>query len=243
MSGDPKGEDPRPAVPVRKPGSKPHADHRKRLRERFLAADPEAFPDYELLELLLFYSVERIDVKPLAKELLRDFGSLRAVLAADRGRLARHQRVNDRTIAHFLALREVARRLLKAEISDRPVLSSFSQLMDYCRVSMADEGTERLRILFLNRKNMLIADEVQQRGSVDHTPVYPREVIKRALDLGATAMILVHNHPSGDPTPSSADIEMTREIKDAAAKLGIVLYDHVVVAKGGASSFRTMGLL
>ena len=225
-------------------GEAPHyKDHRRRLRRRFLDTDPEAFADYELLELLLFHSIERIDVKPLAKQLLRDFNGFGGVLAADETRLTRYPRLNERTVAHFKAVREAARRLLRAEIADRPVISSWTQLVDYCRASLADERTERFRILFLDRKNRLIADEVQQRGTVDHTPVYPREVIRRALEVGATALILVHNHPSGDPTPSQADIAMTHEIRDAADKLGIALYDHVIVGKGTASSFGALGLL
>lgn len=225
-------------------GEEPHyKSHRQRLRQRFLKSEPETFPDYELLELLLFHSIERIDVKPLAKQLLRDFNSFGGVLAAGEEQLGRYTRINDRTTAHFKAVREAARRMLREEIADRPVISSWTKLIDYCRASMADERTERFRILFLDRKNMLIADEIQQRGTVDHTPVYPREVIKRALELGATALILVHNHPSGDPTPSRADIEMTHEVRDAADKLGIAVYDHVIVGKGTASSFKALGLL
>ncbi len=222
----------------------PHyKSHRQRLRKRFLKSDPESFPDYELLELLLFHSIDRVDVKPLAKQLLSDFKSFGGVLAAGEEQLTRYTRINERTAAHFKAVREAARRLLRAEIADRPVISSWTKLIDYCRASMADEQTERFRILYLNRKNMLIADEIQQRGTVDHTPVYPREVIKRALELGATALILVHNHPSGDPTPSRADIDMTHEVRDAADKLGIAIYDHVIVGKGTANSFKALGLL
>ncbi len=225
-------------------GASPHyKDHRQRLRRRFLDGDAESFADYELMELLLFHSVERVDVKPLAKQLLRDFNGFGGVLAADEKQLVRYPRVTERTAAHFKAVREAARRLLRAEIADRPLISSWPRLVDYCRASMADERTERFRILFLDRKNRLIADEVQQKGTVDHTPVYPREVIKRALELGASALILVHNHPSGDPTPSQADIHMTREIRDAADKLGIALHDHVVVGKGQAASFKALGLL
>jgi len=225
-------------------GDEPHyKSHRQRLRQRFLESDPESFPDYELLELLLFHSIDRVDVKPLAKQLLRDFKSFGGVLAAGDKQLTRYTRINERTTAHFKAVREAARRMLREEIADRPVISSWTKLIDYCRASMADEQTERFRILYLNRKNMLITDEIQQRGTVDHTPVYPREVIKRALELGATALILVHNHPSGDPTPSRADIEMTHEVRDAADKLGISVYDHVIVGKGTASSFKALGLL
>ena len=231
-----------PAEPSAEPA--PHyKDHRRRLRDRFLASDPEGFPDYELLELLLFHSIERVDVKPLAKALLADFRSLGGVLAADPDRLAAYGRVNDRTIAHFRAIREVSRRLLKAPIEDRPVIASWDALIDYCRAAMADEPTERFRVLYLDRRNRLIRDEIQQKGTVDHTPVYPREVVKRALELGATALVMVHNHPSGDPAPSRADIDMTREVREAAEKLGITLHDHIVVARGGTSSFKAMGLL
>ena len=218
-------------------------NHRQRLRERFLAGDPEALPDYELLELLLFHTVERVDVKPLAKQMLGEFGDLGAVLAAPAERLMRYPRVTERTVAHFKAVREAARRLVRGAVTEGSVIDSWDALLDYCRASLAHEPTERFRVLFLNRRNRLIADEVQQRGTVDHTPVYPREVVKRALALEASALILVHNHPSGDPTPSQADIEMTREVREAAAALGIVLHDHVVVSTRGATSFRALGLL
>lgn len=220
-----------------------HADHRQRLRERFLAGDGEALADYELLELLLFHSIDRVDVKPLAKQLLADFKSFGAVLAADRRRLASYPRVNDRTCALFKAVREASRRMIRSEIIGRPVLSSWSRVVEYCRACLVDEPSEQFRLLFLNRKNEVIADEVQGRGTIDHTPVYPREVVKRALELGASALIMVHNHPSGDPTPSRADIEMTIEIRDAADKLGITLYDHIIVAKAGATSLKAQGLL
>jgi len=234
---------PQPRSPSSSPPRPDYLNHRQRLRKRFLGSDPEAFPEYELLELLLCHSIDRVDVKPLAKALLQEFGDIGSVLAADPRRLMAHGRINDRTIAHFRAIRETSRRLLRADIAERPVFSNWQRLVDYCRASLVDEPIERFRVLYLNRKNMLIADEVQQRGTVDHTPVYPREVIKRALELGATALILVHNHPSGDPSPSRADIEMTREVADAAEKLGIVLHDHIVVAKQGEASFRAMGLL
>lgn len=224
--------------------SKPHHhDHRQRLRERFLAGDAGAFADYELLELLLFNSIDRVDTKPLAKQLLADFRSLGAVLAADPARLAGYPRLNARTFALFKAVREASRRLIRSEIEGRPVLSSWSRVIDYCRACLAHEPNEQFRLLFLNRKNELIADEVQGRGTVDHTPVYPREVVKRALELGATALIMVHNHPSGDPTPSRADVEMTLEIRDAADKLGIALYDHIIVARTGTTSLKAKGLM
>ncbi len=224
-------------------GEPQHRNHRKRLRERFLEAGSESLPDYELLELLLFYSIDRVDVKPLAKQLLKDFGSFGGVLAASPHQLETYPRVNERTVVQFKAVREAARRIAKADIEKKPILSSWTQLLDYCRVCLADEPSEQFRVLYLNRKNILIRDDLQQRGTVDHTPVYPREVVKRALELGATALIMVHNHPSGDPTPSRADIDMTHEVRDAAEKLGISVYDHVIVGRDGVSSFRTMGLL
>jgi DNA repair protein RadC len=222
----------------------PHyASHRQRLRERFLSTEADALADYELLELLLFYSIERVDVKPLAKRLLSDFGSLSAVLAAEPARLRGYPRINERTIALFKAMREVGRRLIRTEIEDRPLLSSWERLLDYCRAVLAGESTERFHVLYLDRKNRLIADELQQRGTVDHAPVYPREVIRRALELGASAVILLHNHPSGDPTPSRADVEMTKAVRDAADVLGIALHDHVIVGRQGACSLRQKGLL
>jgi DNA repair protein RadC len=220
-----------------------HAQHRQRLRQRFLAGPAEALPDYELLELLLFHAIDRVDVKPLAKELLRDFGGLGAVLAAPPARLMHYSRVNERVLALFKVVRETGRRSLREGLAKRPVVSSWDQLIDYCRLAMADDPLERFRILYLNRKNVLIADEVQGEGTVDHTPVYPREVVKRALELGATALILVHNHPSGDPTPSRADIAMTRLVCDAAKGVGIHVHDHVIVGKLGVSSLRDLGVL
>jgi DNA repair protein RadC len=232
------------AAPPTPAAAKAHyVDHRQRLRDRFLSCDAERFSDYELLELLLFFSIDRIDVKPLAKALLAEFGGLGAVLAAEPARLRRFDRVNDRTCALFKALRETARRNLRADIGKRPVISSWTQLLDYCRMSLADEPTERFRVLFLDRKNQLIGDELQQSGTVDHAPVYPREVVKRALDLGASAIILVHNHPSGDPTPSKADIDITREVRDAAAVLGIVMHDHIVVGRTSAASMKALALI
>lgn len=220
-----------------------HVNHRRRLRERFLNGDGETLADYELLELLLFFAIDRVDVKPLAKQLLGDFENLGAVLAADPKRLEAYPRINERTLALFKAVREASRRTIRAEIVNRPVLSSWSRVVDYCRACLGDASTEQFRLLFLNRKNELIADEVQGRGTVDHTPVYPREVLKRALELGATGLIMVHNHPSGDPTASRADVEMTIEIRDAGEKLGIALYDHIIVAKSGATSLKAQGLL
>ena len=224
--------------------SRPHyAGHRARLRERFLKSGGEALADYELLELLLFQALPRGDTKPLAKALIGRFGSYAEVLSADADALREVSGVGDAVVAALKTVRAAALRLMRDELMEKPVLSSWQALIDYCRAAMAREKTEQFRLLYLNRKNVLIADEVQQRGTVDQTAVYPREVVKRALELGATAIIMVHNHPSGDPTPSRGDIDMTNEVKEAGEKLGIVLHDHIVVARGGASSFKSMGLL
>ncbi|MDP7666779.1 MAG: DNA repair protein RadC [Rhodospirillales bacterium] len=220
-----------------------HLGHRRRLRARFLKGGGETMPDYEMLEVLLFGAQPRRDVKPLAKELLRRFGSFAEVISAEPERLRQIEGIGEGAVTALKAVQAAAQRLLRDGVMQRPVLSNWEALMDYCRANLAYEKTERFQILFLNRKNVLIADEVQQKGTVDHTPVYPREIVKRALELGATALIMVHNHPSGDPTPSEADIAMTREVRDAGDKLGIVLHDHVVVAKGGYQSFKTLGLL
>jgi DNA repair protein RadC len=221
----------------------PHAGHRRRLRERFLKGGADALADYELLELVLFLAHPRADTKPLAKRLIARFGSFAAVLAADPARLQEVEGAGETTAAALLSVRAAAERLAREEAMAKPVLSSWQALTDYLRVSMARETREQFRVLFLNRKNMLIADEVQGRGTVDHTPLYPREVIKRALEHGASALILVHNHPSGDPKPSKADIDMTREVKDAAGRLGIMLHDHLIVSKHGTASFKSMGYL
>ena len=226
-----------------KPTDQPdHAGHRARLRERFVKARGE-LADYELIELLLFSAMPRRDVKPIAKALLKRFGSFAGVLNADVAALTEINGMGETAAISLVAVREASVRLLQNEVMNQPVLSNWQSLMDYVRAAMAHGKKEQFRILFLNRKNVLIADEVQQEGTVDHTPVYPREVIKRALDLGASALILVHNHPSGDPTPSQADIEMTRELREAGEKLGIQLHDHIVVSKSGNTSFKTLGLL
>lgn len=225
------------------PTTEPHyAGHRGRLRERFLNARGQ-FADYELIELLLFAAMPRRDVKPIAKALIKRFGSFAGVLNADIRALTEISGMGEAAAVSLLAVREAAVRLLRDEVMDQPVLGNWQSLMDYVRAAMAHGKNEQFRILFLNRKNALIADEQQSEGTVDHTPVYPREVIKRALDLGASAMILVHNHPSGDPTPSQADIEITRELQAAGDKLGIKLHDHVIVSKLGNTSFKTLGLL
>ncbi|MFO1080110.1 MAG: DNA repair protein RadC [Reyranellaceae bacterium] len=216
--------------------------HRARVRERVLKAGVEVLADYELLELLLFYALERVDTKPLAKRLIDRFGTLGDIFAAEPAQL-REFEIDQRTLVLFKALRETGRRLAERKVRNMPVLTNWQQLIDYCHTALAHEKTEQFRILFLDRKNVLIADEVQQRGTIDHTPVYPREVVKRALALNAAALILVHNHPSGDPKPSRDDIDMTREIKTAAEALGIVIHDHLVIGRKGHANFRSLGLL
>ena len=218
-------------------------EHRERLRRRFLEAGGEALPDYELLELVLFLTQARRDVKPLAKRLIKHFGSFAEVLSAEPERLTEVEGVGEVTAVALKTMRAAAQRIARGEAFKRPVLTSWQAVLDHCQTSMGYEREEGFRILFLDRKNMLIADEVQQRGTVDHTPVYPREVVRRALELGASAIIMVHNHPSGDPTPSKADIEMTREVAAAGAKLGISLHDHIIVGRGAHASFKSLGLL
>lgn len=220
-----------------------HTGHRSRLRQRFMNNGPDSLPDYELLELVLFPSLPRRDTKPLAKALLARFGSFAEVISAEAQDLKSVKGIGETTVVALKTVQAAALRLSLGEVMNRPVLTSWEKLMQYCRASMAYEKSEQFRILFLNKKNVLIADEVQQQGTVDHTPVYPREVMKRALELGATALIMVHNHPSGDPAPSKADIDMTREVREAGEKLEIVLHDHVIVSKSGNNSFKTMGLL
>ena len=217
--------------------------HRRRLRERFLQAGPDALPDYELLEMILFSAQPRGDVKPLAKRLMKRFGSLAEVCAAPPAALREIDGVGDAAVAAIKIVEAAAQRLAQQTVLDRPVLSSWDRLIDYCRIRLARADREHFRVLFLNRKNVLIADEEQQRGTIDHTPVYPREVVKRALELGASAIIMLHNHPSGDPEPSAGDIEMTKDIRDAASRLGIQLHDHVIVARGGTASFKSLGIL
>lgn len=217
--------------------------HRERLRARFLKGGAEAMPDYELLELALFAAIPRRDTKPLAKALLKRFGSFAEVIAAPRERLLEIPGVGESVANHLKIVEAAAQRLAKTKVMGRPALSSWAALLDYCTAAMARSEKEEFRVLFLDRKNHLIANEVQNRGTVDHTPVYPREIVKRALELGASSIILVHNHPSGDPTPSKADIAMTREVTGAAKALGIALHDHLVIGRGGHSSFKSLGLL
>jgi len=217
--------------------------HRKRLRTRFLAAGVDGLADYELLELILFSAIPRGDKKPLAKQLLRRFGSFAEVIAAPPELLRRMNGVGEAVIAEFRLVQVAAARLTRGEVARRTVLSSWSAVLDYCRAAQAFADKEQFRILFLDKRNQLIADEVQQQGTVDHTPVYPREVVKRALELSATAVILVHNHPSGDPTPSRADIQMTQQIVDIAKPLGIAVHDHIIVGKDGHASLKGLRLI
>jgi DNA repair protein RadC len=219
------------------------AGHRQRLRARFLKGGADAMPDYELLELTLFAAVPRRDTKPLAKALLARFGSFAEVIAAPSARLLEVTGVGESIVHHLKIVEAAAQRLAKTRVMGRPALSSWTALLDYCTAAMARAQNEEFRVLFLDRKNVLIADEVQNRGTVDHTPVYPREIIKRALELGASSVILVHNHPSGDPTPSKADIAMTRDVAAAAKALGITVHDHLVIGRAGHASFKSLGLL
>ncbi len=219
------------------------AGHRERLRDRFAKGGADAMPDYELLELTLFAALPRRDTKPLAKALLARFGSFAEVIAAPRARLLEVKGVGETVVHHLKIVEAAAHRLAKTRVINRPALSSWTALLDYCTAAMARSQNEEFRVLFLDRKNILIADEVQNRGTVDHTPVYPREIIKRALELSASSIILVHNHPSGDPTPSKADIVMTREVAGAAKALGIAVHDHLVIGRGGHASFKSLGLL
>ncbi len=219
------------------------AGHRERLRARFLKGGADAMPDYELLELTLFAAIPRRDTKPLAKALMARFGSFAEVIAAPRARLMDVPGVGETVANHLKIVEAAAQRLAKTQVMGRPALSSWSALLDYCTAAMARSDKEEFPVLFLDRKNVLIADEVQNKGTVEHAPVYPREVIKRALELSASCLILVHNHPSGDPTPSKADIAMTREIVTAANALGIAVHDHLVIGRAGHSSFKSLGLL
>ncbi len=220
-----------------------HYGHRDRLRERFRTGGPDALPDYEILELALFLVIPQKDVKLLAKELLTRFGTLAGVLNAPEYELEKFKYLKGNSITALKVIRALSYRIMKQEVMHKPVLSSWSRLIDYCAATMAHETRESFRILFLNKKNELMADEIQQTGTVDHTPAYPREIMKRALELGATALILCHNHPSGDPTPSQADIDMTRAIVAAGQTFSIVIHDHIIVARNGTKSFKTMGLL
>jgi len=217
--------------------------HRERLRKRFLEAGDEALADYELIELILFRAIPRRDVKPLAKDLIKKFGSFAEVIAAPIGRLTEVEGVSDGVAAEFKVIEASARRFAKGLVKKRHALGSWSEVIDYCRTAMAFEDHEEFRVLFLDKKNGLIADEAQGVGTVDHTPVYPREVVKRALELAASAVILVHNHPSGDPTPSTQDVKMTLDIIAVAAPLGVSVHDHIIVGRQGHASLRGLRLI
>ncbi|TKW67477.1 MAG: JAB domain-containing protein [Paracoccus denitrificans] len=232
-------------VPANPHGRQPSyiADHRARLRERFMNGGPVAMPDYELLELILFRTIPRQDVKPLARRLIAAFGDLARVLSAPVPRLSAIEGVGPAVVTDLKLVAAAAQRMARGKIMHRPVLSGWDALLDYCHTAMGHEGIEEFRVLFLDRKNVLIADEAQGRGTVDHVPVYPREILRRALELGASALILVHNHPSGDPTPSDADISMTLRIQTGAEVMGIVIHDHLIIGAGCEVSFRREGLL
>ena len=220
-----------------------YTGHRRRLRERFLKSGPDAIADYELLELVLFQSRPRGDVKHIAKSLLERFGSFAETISAPAEDLMKVRGVGESTAIALKSVRAAAVRLMQHQVQERAVVSSWSQLIAYCRAAMGFSKREQFRVLFLDKKNRIIADEVQQEGTVDHTPVYPREVVARALELGATALILVHNHPSGDTRPSKADIDMTGQIQRASSALGIVLHDHIIVGRAAHTSFKAQGLI
>jgi len=224
------------------PADAPHYHgHRERLRARFMEAGTQALADYEMLELVLFRAVPRRDVKPLAKDLLLKFGSFAEVISAPAERL-KQEGLGEAAVIELKVVQAAAQRLARGEVKKRTAMSSGTAVIDYVRAAQAFAEKEQFRILFLDKKNRVIADEVQQQGTVDHTPVYPREVVKRALELSATALILVHNHPSGDPTPSQADVEMTRQVAQVARTLGIQVHDHVIVGKDGHVSMKELKL-
>jgi DNA repair protein RadC len=237
------GATPSAAVPPRKTGKPHYHGHRGRLRDRFRDVGADGLADYELLELLLFLSIPRADTKATAKALLKRFGSFAEVLGAPEHLLREIDGIGETAALDLKAIAAAAARMTKGAIAQRQVLGSWAQLIDYCRASMAFEAREQFRILFLDKKNVLIADEVQQQGTVDHTPVYPREVMRRALELSATAVILVHNHPSGDPNPSRADIEMTKAIVETGKPLGVTVHDHIIVGRNGHASLKGMQLI
>ena len=218
-------------------------DHRKRLRARFVAGGAGAIPDYEMLELVLFRALARQDVKPLARLLIDTFGDFNRVISANIKDLQSVNGVGESVAVELKIVEAAAHRLSRAKVMQRHIVSSWDALLDYCHTTMAHRSTEQFRILFLDTKNVIIADEEQGKGTIDHVPVYPREVVKRALELNAAALILVHNHPSGDPTPSQADIQMTNQIDHAAKALGLTVHDHLIIGKSCELSFRATGLL
>ena len=226
--------------PAQPPG---HLGHRARMRRKLLAAGPDALLDHELLEMTLFLALPRRDTKQLARDLVARFGSYAGAIAAPPAQLLQLEGLGEAGVAALKTVQGAALRLARAEVKDLPLLSSWDRLLDYLTAVLARERIEQFRVLFLDARNRLIADEAQARGTVNHTPVYPREVVKRALELQATALILVHNHPSGDPTPSRADIDMTQEVRAAAAVMGIALHDHLIIGNGRHVSFRREGLL
>ncbi|QUJ76147.1 DNA repair protein RadC [Sulfitobacter albidus] len=219
------------------------ADHRQRLRARFMGGGPDAMPDYELLELVLFRAIPRRDVKPLARALMDRFGDFNRVITASEARLREISGVGDAVVVELKIVAAAAQRMARSKVMKSHVLTGWDALLDYCHTSMAHRETEQFRVLYLDRKNTLIGDEEQAKGTVDHVPVYPREVAKRALELNASALILVHNHPSGDPTPSQSDIDMTAQINLACGALGITLHDHLIIGKSAELSFRSEGYL
>ena len=223
--------------------AKHYHGHRERLRSRFREAGSAALADYELIELILFRAIPRMDVKPLAKALVERFGSFADAIAAEPPRLAEVKGMTAGAITEFKIVEAAAQRFAKGAVKKRLPMGSWSEVVDYCRAAMAFENREIFRILFLDKKNGLIADEVQGSGTVDHTPVYPREVIRRALELSAAAIVLVHNHPSGDPSPSSQDVKMTQEIMAIAKTLGVAVHDHIIVGRHGHASLRGMRLI
>jgi DNA repair protein RadC len=228
------------------PGAKPFDDkagHRQRLRERFQTGGPDALPDYELIEMILFRVYPRGDTKPIAKRLIAEFKTFAEVINAEPGRLKEIEGVGDRAVTELKLIRAAALRLTKGGIIKRPVLGSWQAVLDYCRAAQAYDNKEAFRILFLDKRNQLLADEVQGSGTVDHTPVYVREVVKRALELSSTSIILVHNHPSGDPAPSRADIDMTKMIVMAGKPLGVTVHDHIIVGRQGHASMKGLGLI
>lgn len=244
MSDEALSKTPRALAPQKQLEAPDHFHgHRQRLRDRFMSAGEAALADYELLELLLFRAIPRRDVKPLAKSLIDRFGSFAEAVAARPERLREIEGLSEGAIAELKIAEAVARRLARSKLSKRATLSSFADVVDYCRTAMAYAQREEFRILFLDKRNALIADEVQGVGTVDHTPVYPREVVRRALELGASALILAHNHPSGDPTPSAADIRMTKDIVAIAQPFGIAVHDHLIVGREGQTSFRGLKLI
>lgn len=225
------------------PGKPHYLGHRERLREKFLAQGPDALADYEIVELLLTLARPRVDCKPIAKALLKQFGSLPAVMAAHPDALRAVPDVGEGTIVALKLVQSVAQRMLKREVLDKPVLDSWNKVLDYCHSVMAHQREEQLRLFFLDGRNALVADEMQSKGTVNHTPLYVREVVKRALELGASALIMAHNHPTGDPSPSRDDITLTREVRNALKVVGVSLHDHIIIGRKGHCSLRSMNVI